>query len=144
MPVPARISLVTIGVRDLVLTTRFYEAIGFELSSASVVGEVSFFRTGGAILALWGLADLVSDAGMPEASVENFRGVAYAINVESRDEVDRALAAAEAAGGVVTRAATATGWGGYNGYFADPEGNVWEIAHNPFWPLDDRLLPQLP
>lgn len=136
--------MVTLGVRDLDALTGFYEAIGFELSSASVAGEVSFFRTGGAILALWGVADLAADAGLPVPPLENFRGVAYAINVESPAEVDEALVSAEQAGGVVTKAAVATDWGGYNGYFADPEGNVWEIAHNPFWPLDDRGLPTLP
>jgi predicted lactoylglutathione lyase len=147
MAVPGRISLVTIGVRDLDAVTRFYEAMGFELSEASVRGEVSFFRTGGAVLALWGAAALAADAGMAgvaEPKVENFRGVAYAINVASREEVDEALASAEAAGGVVTRPAEATDWGGYNGYFADPEGNAWEVAHNPHWPLDERGLPLLP
>ena len=144
MVFPARISLVTLGVRDLDALTTFYQAIGLELSGASVAGEVSFFRTGGAILALWGVADLAADAGLPAPSLQNFRGVAYAINVESREEVDAALATVEAAGGLVTKAAVATDWGGYNGYFADPEGNVWEVAHNPFWPLDEKGLPILP
>ena len=144
MVFPARISLVTLGVRDLDALTTFYQAIGLELSGASVAGEVSFFRTGGAILALWGVADLAADAGLPAPLLQNFRGVAYAINVESREEVDAALATVEAAGGLVTKAAVATDWGGYNGYFADPEGNVWEVAHNPFWPLDEKGLPILP
>jgi predicted lactoylglutathione lyase len=153
MAVPGRISLVTIGVRDLAAMTRYYEAIGFELSDASVAGEVSFFRTGGAILALWGVAELAADAGLDaglavphvgETGAGDFRAVAYAINVAAREEVDDALASAEAAGGVITRPGEATDWGGYNGYFADPEGNVWEVAHNPHWPLDERGLPLLP
>jgi predicted lactoylglutathione lyase len=67
-----------------------------------------------------------------------------AINVGSRAEVDAALADAVAAGGTVPKAAAATEWGGYSGYFADPDGHLWEVAHNPFWPLDERGLPQLP
>ena len=142
--VPARVSLVTLGVRDLAGTTRFYEAIGFELSSASVAGEVSFFRTGGSIVALWGIDELSADAGVSPPPGAGFSGVALAVNVASREEVDTALAAAVRAGGSVLRAAEATEWGGYNGYFADPEGAVWEVAHNPFWPLDERGLPVLP
>jgi predicted lactoylglutathione lyase len=144
MGVPARISLVTVGVRDLAATTQFYAAIGFELSSASVDGEVSFFHTGGAILALWGVGDLAADAGLSAPSLDHFRGVAYAINVASPAEVDAAIDAAEAAGGLAVKRGTATDWGGYSGYFADPEANLWEVAHNPFWPLDDDGLPQLP
>jgi uncharacterized glyoxalase superfamily protein PhnB len=67
-----------------------------------------------------------------------------AINLGSRAEVDAALADAVAAGGTVAKPATATEWGGYSGYFADPDGHLWEVAHNPFWPLDERGLPQLP
>ena|SRR5438105_4149254 len=145
MGIRGRISLVTVGVRDLATTTRFYESLGFELSSASVTGEVSFFRTAGAILALWGAADLAADAGLTAPpSLDRFRGTAYAINVESPAEVDTAIDAAERAGGLAVKRGTATDWGGYSGYFADPEGNLWEVAHNPFWPMDERGLPQLP
>jgi predicted lactoylglutathione lyase len=144
MGVPARISLATIGVRDLAATTRFYQSIGFELSTASVEGEVSFFRTGGAILALWGIAELSADAGLETPSSTGFRGTAFAINLASPDEVDAAIAAAASAGGAAVKPGTGTEWGGYSGYFADPEGNLWEVAHNPFWPLDDRGLPVLP
>ena len=144
MVVPARISLVTVGVRDLVTATQFYEAIGFELSSASVPGEVSFFHTGGAILALWGVTDLAADAGLSAPELDRFRGCALAINVESPAEVDAAIETAERAGGLAVKRGTATDWGGYSGYFADIEGTLWEVAHNPFWPLDERGLPQLP
>jgi uncharacterized protein len=144
MAIPARVSLVTLGVRDLASMTRFYVTLGFELSSASVDGEVSFFRNAGSILALWGLADLSADADVPEPASDGFRGIAFAINLSSRDEVDAALADAVAAGGTVARPALATDWGGYNGYFADPEGNLWEVAHNPFWSLDERGIPVLP
>jgi predicted lactoylglutathione lyase len=139
--VAPRVSLITIAVLDPTAMTAFYERIGFGLSGASVPGEVSFFHTGGAILALWGRADLARDAAVDESV---FGVVCMAINVGSPVEVDEALAVAQQAGATIPRGAEATEWGGYNGYFADPEGNLWEVAHNPFWPLDERNLPQLP
>lgn len=143
MSLPSTISLVTLGVRDVPVATRFYVDLGFPLSSASVPGEVSFFRTAGGILAVWGLDDLRRDAGA-EGAPDGFRGVALAVNVASPEAVDAGLAAAERAGGRIARAAAATEWGGYQGYFADPDGHLWEVAHNPFWPLDADGLPQLP
>jgi uncharacterized protein len=130
-------------VRDVAASTRFYEALGFRRSGASVEGDVSFFHTAGGLLAVWGAADLATDAAV-EATPEGYRGVSLAVNVASREAVDNAMAMAETAGARITRAATATDWGGYNGYFADPDGHLWEIAHNPFWPLDENGLPQLP
>ena len=104
---------------------------------------ISFFRTAGAILAVWGRDELAADANAP-APTTGPTGSAVAINVGSRAEVDTALADAVAAGGTVPKAAAATEWGGYSGYFTDPDGHLWEVAHNPFWPLDERGLPQLP
>lgn len=144
MTVPAVISLVTLGVGDVAASTRFYQTLGFELSPASVEGEVSFFRTAGARLALWGQDDLAADARAGVHTTDGFRGVSLAINVESAEAVDDALSAAAAAGATVPKPAEATEWGGYNGYFADPDGHVWEVAHNPFWPLGSDGLPQLP
>jgi len=143
MPIPARVSLITLGVRDVRASTIFYSALGFEPSSASVDGEVTFFRTAGAVLAVWGRDELAADANQT-APAGGFGGTAVAINLDSRAEVDAAIADAVAAGGTVPKPATATEWGGYSGYFADPDGNLWEVAHNPFWPLDERGLPQLP
>lgn len=147
--VPAVVSLVTLGVRDVPAATRFYRDLGFELSSASVEGEVSFFRTAGALLAVWSADELRRDAGGQPATETTpasapFPGVSLAINVASRAEVDDALAAAAAAGARITRAAEATDWGGYNGYFADPDGHAWEVAHNPFWPIGPKGVPELP
>jgi catechol 2,3-dioxygenase-like lactoylglutathione lyase family enzyme len=144
MTVPARISLVTLGVADVARATAFYQALGWPLSSASVEGEVSFFRTAGGLLGLFGAADLATDAGLPATPAGGFRGVALAINVASPQEVDAALAAAVAAGGTVPQPARTTEWGGYSGYFADPDGHAWEVAHNPFWPLGPDGLPVLP
>jgi len=143
MAVPARISLITLGVADVARSTRFYAALGWELSPASMEGDVSFFRTGGALLGLWRTADLVADAKV-DAPVQGFRGVSLAINVASAAEVDEALKAAARAGGTLVKAGQKTEWGGYSGYFADPDGHLWEVAHNPFWPLGPDGLPLLP
>jgi uncharacterized protein len=142
--VPARVSLVTLGVADVARSTRFYQALGWPLSAASVPGEVSFFRTAGGLLALYGADALAADAGLPAAPPSEFRGVALAINVEDPAQVDEALASAVAAGGRVAREARATEWGGYNGYFVDPDGHAWEVAHNPFWPIGADERPTLP
>jgi predicted lactoylglutathione lyase len=145
MAVPAVLSLVTLGVADVRASTRFYEQLGFPLASSSVEGEVSFFRTAGGLLAVWGTDELRKDAGFDAAApTGRYREFSLAINVESREAVDEGLATAVAAGARIARPAQSTDWGGYNGYFADPDGHVWEVAHNPFWPLDDRGLPQLP
>jgi catechol 2,3-dioxygenase-like lactoylglutathione lyase family enzyme len=144
VPIPARISLVTLAVRDVRAATRFYLALGFELSTASVPGEVSFFRTGGALLGQYGAADLAADAQLEAPIPGAFSGVSLAINVASPAEVDAALGVAGAAGARVLKPAQETEWGGYHAYFADSDAHVWEVAHNPFWPLDDAGLPQLP
>ena len=145
MSVPAAISLVTLGVADVPASTRFYAALGFELSPASVAGDVSFFKTAGGLLGLYGADDLRRDAQAGAAAASGaFRGVTLAINVADRPAVDAAMATAEAAGAAIAKPAQATEWGGYHGYFADPDGHLWEVAHNPGWPLDERGLPQLP
>jgi uncharacterized protein len=154
MGVPAAVSLITLGVADVEASTRFYSDLGFELSSASVPGEVSFFRTAGGLLALWGAQELAEDAAVradtvpadtvPADAVAGHRGVSLAVNVASESAVDDALAHAQASGARITRGARKVDWGGYNGYFADPDGHLWEVAYNPFWPLDDRGLPILP
>jgi uncharacterized protein len=144
---PARVSLVTLGVRDVVRSTEFYQALGWPLSTASVPGGVSFFKTDGGLLAVWGDTDLAEDANLtpaPGVGVPAFRGSALAINLDSRDDVDGFLALAVSAGARVTRPARATEWGGYNGYFADPDGHLWEVAHNPGWPIGEDGRPVLP
>jgi predicted lactoylglutathione lyase len=144
MGVPARVSLVTLGVKDVARSTLFYAALGWPLSSASVPGEVSFFKTTGGLLAIWREAALAEDAGVPVNQNAANRGSALAINLESREQVDSAMVAAVAAGARITRPAVETDWGGYNGYFADPDGHLWEVAHNPFWPIGDDDRPTLP
>ncbi len=127
-PVPPRITCVTLGVGDLARATEFYEALGWVRSPASA-DEVSFFRTAGPMLALFGRDDLAADATVPSTPHAGmFTGVTLAINVNTDDEVDDALAGAAAAGATIVKAAAHTEYGGYSGYFADPEGNLWEVV----------------
>ncbi|MGH9184089.1 MAG: VOC family protein [Acidimicrobiales bacterium] len=144
MTAPARLSLVTLGVIDVARSTEFYERLGWPLSSASVPGEVSFLRTAGGILALWGAGDLAADVGLTNATSPGFRGVSLAINCDSREQVDDTLRTAEHAGAAVLKPAQVTEWGGYGGYFADPDGHLWEVAHNPAWPIGHDGRPVLP
>ena len=139
-PIPPWLSVVTLGVADVERSTAFYRALGWQPSQASVPGEVTFFDTQGALLALWGRDALSADSGVRIAGAN----AALAVNLESAAAVDAAFARVDAAGGQVVRAAHATEWGGYSGYFADLDGNLWEIAHNPFWPLGTDGRPALP
>jgi catechol 2,3-dioxygenase-like lactoylglutathione lyase family enzyme len=143
--VPARVSLVTLGVSDVARATAFYTALGWEVSAASAP-NVTFLRTAGARLALYGTADLAGEAGLPapSASGGGFRGVTLSVNVEDEATMDAAIAVVESAGGRVLRAPGRVEWGGWIAYFADPDGHVWEVAHNPGFPLGEDGLPQLP
>jgi predicted lactoylglutathione lyase len=143
MSVPARINLVTLGVTDLGRAVAFYEALGWRRSAAST-DDTAFFLTGGSVLALWGHANLAADAGRDPGERPPTGGVSLAINLASEAEVDRVLAEAVAAGGTITKPAERAVWGGYTGNFADPDGHLWEVAHNPYWPLDEAGAIHLP
>lgn len=134
MTIPARVTLITLGVADVARATRFYEALGWRRSSASVEGEVSFFHTAGAIVGVYDERGLADDIGLSGESPSRFRGLSLAINVGSEAEVDAALQAARGAGAEIIDGERAS-WGGYVGYFTDPDGHVWEVAHNPGFPL---------
>lgn len=136
MTVPARVTLVTLGVADVPAATAFYERLGWAPSAASVPGEVTFVRmTNGVVLGLWSYASLAGDAHREPGDPAAFRGVTLAVNVESEAEVDRVLGAAAEAGATPLKPGTRADWGGYSGYFADPDGNAWEVAYNPGWPI---------
>ncbi len=141
MAVPARISLVTLGVTDVERSMAFYRAVGWE-AGIDMEG-FAVFRTGGALLALWPLAEMSAAAGdeVPTAPV---RRVHLAINVGSPEEVDQAVAEFLAAGAGLLSAPESAEWGGYSAIVSDPDGHAWEIAHNPGWPLGADGLPQLP
>jgi catechol 2,3-dioxygenase-like lactoylglutathione lyase family enzyme len=142
MSVPPRLGLVTVGTVDYARLRDFYAALGWPIAVEE--GEFCVFRTAGAYLGLYPRASLSEEAGGGPQAGEGFRHFSLAINVASPEEVDAALQAAVAAGGSVLHEARRMFWGGYSGYFADPEGNAWEVAHHPFWPLDDRGLLQIP
>jgi predicted lactoylglutathione lyase len=144
MSCPPRVSLATLGVADVVRATEFYESLGWRLSPASVPGLVSFFQTAGGLLSLVKTDDISADAGLAPRESTDFRGVMLAINVESRAAVDEALRAVVQAGAVLVKAGSATSWGGYLGYFTDPDGHLWEITWNPGFPLTADGVPQLP
>jgi len=127
-----RVSLVTLGVRDLARARAFYETLGWR-TNAAPGDDVVFFQAGGMIIALWGRAELAEDSGVEDSG--GWGGITLAHNVRSPAEVDAVVAEAEAAGATVTRPGAATFWGGYSGAFTDPDGHAWEVAHNPHWTL---------
>lgn len=135
--VPARISIVTLGVRDLEASSAFYTTLGWERCSSSNP-EIVWFRATGTYLGLFPWHELAADANRPGEPQPAFGGVTLAINVERAEDVTPALEAAVAAGGTLLRPARTMDWGGTSGYFADPDGHPWEIAHNPSFPLDEH------
>jgi uncharacterized protein len=137
-----RISLITLGVADVARARAFYEALGWTASSASQP-EVAFFQANGLALALWGRQALAEDAGVADGP-RGFSGVALAYNGRSKQEVDAVHASAVAAGATPLKPPQDTPWGGYVGYFADPDGHLWEVAWNPSFPLDERGNLSLP
>ena len=138
------ISLITLGVVDLERALRFYrDGLHWPVSGASG-GDVAFFHTGGVVLALYPRALLAADSRLSDSG-SGFGGIALAHNVASQEQVDRVLAEVVAAGGTILKPAERAEWGGYSGYFADPDGYPWEVAWNPGFPLapDGRVtLPE--
>lgn len=127
-----RLSLVTLGVSDLARATRFYEEV-LRLPRIPTPPEVVFFELGRTWLALFPRESLAADAGVP-AEGSGFAGFALAHNVRSEAEVEALLAEVAAAGGRIVKPATRAEWGGTSGYFADPDGFLWEVAWNPDFP----------
>ena len=127
-----RVSLVTLGVRDLGRARRFYEALGWT-TGAAPADDVAFFQAGGMVVALWGREELAADSGVEDAG--GWGGVTLAHNVRSPEEVDAVIAEAERAGATIGRPGAATFWGGYSGVFLDLDGHPWEVAHNPRWTI---------
>ncbi len=128
-----RISLVTLGVTDLGRARVFYEQLGWH--GQEVEGTV-FFQAGGQAVVLWSRELLAADCGITDEGTPGFSGIALAHNVRSREEVDQVMDAAEKAGAEVTKCAAETFYGGYAGYFRDPDGHAWEVAFNPGFSLD--------
>lgn len=136
----SRISMVTLGVADLEISRRFYET-GLSLPARDSPPGVVFFDLNGTWLGLCPRKALAQDAGIT-IEATGYSGVNLVHNVASDVEVDHIMRAAQKAGGRMIKAPTKADWGGYHGYFADPDGHLWEIAHNPFlWigPVDDEV-----
>lgn len=132
-----RLSIVTLGVTDLAASTAFYERLGWERSDASAE-TITFFQCGGMAVGLYPRDKLAEDIGRPEADApmaDSLGRVTLAYNARSKDDVDAVLAEAEGAGAEIVKRAQEVFWGGYSGYFADPDGHLWEVAWNPFFPL---------
>lgn len=129
-----RISMITLGVRDLDKAVRFYQqGLGLPKRPMPDDSPVAFFELNGSWLGLFGHDSLAEDAGV-DAEGSGFRGVALAHNVESPAQVDALLSQAQGAGATLVKPGQKTDWGGYSGYFADPDGHLWEVACNPhFW-----------
>ena len=139
MAIPARISIVTIGVQDVARSARFYETLGWDRATSSL-DEIVWFRTADTYLGIWGWRDLAEDAQLFEPTRGSFGGITLAINVESADIVDAALDEAVAAGGTLLKPGTHLPFG-YGGYFADPDGHAWEVCWNRDFPIgpDGRI-----
>ena len=138
---PKSISLITLGVADLGRARAFYAALGWEAAEAPE--GVVFIQLAGQVLALFGEADLAADMGRPGAPLGTGKAT-LARNFATEAEVDAAFALALEAGATALKRPEKVFWGGYSGYFADPDGHVWELAMNPFWPLGPEGALTLP
>ena len=134
-----RVSLITLGVADLDRSRRFYEdGLGWKVSEM-VEGQVVFYQlSNGLALGLFGREDLIKDGQFDDDTGARFAGLTIAYNTRDEAEVDAVMAEAEKAGAVIQKPAEKVFWGGYSGYFRDPDGHAWEVAYNPFWELDAK------
>jgi uncharacterized protein len=129
-----RVSLITLGVRDVARARDFYDKLGWT-TGAQPGDDVAFFQAGDMILALWDRAKLAHDSAVEDGG--GWGGVTLALNLESPGDVDGVIEEARAAGATIGREPAETFWGGYSGLFLDPDGHPWEIAHNPHWTITD-------
>jgi predicted lactoylglutathione lyase len=129
-----RVSLITLAVKDLPRSRAFYET-GMGWSAAFANDEVAFYQIGGAVLSLFSLSSFLEDAGLSPESIKTGT-VALAHNVRAREDVDSVMEQAARAGARILKTPRPTPWGGYSGHFADLDGQPWEIAFNPDWPLN--------
>jgi len=131
-----RVTLITLSVADLSASRRFYFDLGWEEADGGDNKTIAFYKLNGQYLALYDRAALVGDIGIP-IKQRATGAITLATNYPSEAEVDAAYAAAAKAGALQMVTPDKTDWGGYSGYYADPDGHLWEVAYNPFWPLDD-------
>lgn len=129
---PQRVTLITLGVGDLAAAKAFYARLGWQEHGTQE--GVAFYQMNGLVLGLFGRRDLAADQGRAGAELGT-GAITLAQNFSTEAEVDAAFAAALAAGATGLKPPEKVFWGGYSGYWADPDGHVWEVAMNPFWPL---------
>ncbi len=139
----SRINIVGLGVGDLEKATAFYEQLGFVKSQAASQPTISFFKAGGAVLSLFG-ADALAEDARAQDHWTGQGGITIAQNLESEAAVDEFMVLARSAGAKILKPAAKTFWGGYGGYFADLDGHVWEVAHNPFITIGEGGVLELP
>ena len=139
----ARLNIVTLGVSDLKEARKFYEEGLRWKASPGSQGDIVFFQLGGIVLALYP-RDLLAEDAMVQPAGSGFSGITLAQNVREKEEVFVVLKAAEAAGGKIVKPAQDVFWGGHSGYFADPDGHLWEVAWNPHFHLNSRGEVELP
>jgi catechol 2,3-dioxygenase-like lactoylglutathione lyase family enzyme len=138
--------IVTLGVADLARAAAFYRHLGWEQRGDLDAG-ITWFRTTGTWVGLFGHDDLAQDIGVPATPQDQlpvYRGITLAVNLGSRGLVDDAFLRVREAGGRVVKPAAETPWGGYSGYVADPDGHLWELAHNPGFPIDGHGRIEIP
>ena len=138
---PQRVSLITLGTSNLNRAREFYAALGWRPVDSPP--GVVFYKMDGMGLGLFGLDDLARDQGRPD-SVLGTGAMTLAQNFADRQAVDAAWQTAMQAGATALKRPEEAPWGGYSGYWADPDGHVWEIAHNPFWPIDNARRITIP
>ncbi len=136
MSVPPNFTIVTLGVAELERSVAFYQALGWEQRGDLSAG-ITWFRTSGTWIGLFGYAELAADIGVPADAPPAYRGITLALNFADERAVDAALAEAVQAGARLVKPASRAEWGGYSGYFADPDGHLWEAAFAPGFPVAD-------
>lgn len=133
-----RLTIITLGVSDLPTISKFYEGLGWKKTKSSNE-NISFFKMNGILMSLYPRDKLAEDATLPATAApeEGFKGMTIAYNCKSREEVDRIFAFLKSKSVKILKEPKEVFWGGYSGYFVDPDGNAWEVAHNPFLKLDE-------
>jgi catechol 2,3-dioxygenase-like lactoylglutathione lyase family enzyme len=137
--IPANVSVVTLGVADLARSARFYRDLGWEQRGDQAQG-ITWFKTATAWIGLFGYDALAEDTRLeptPQDELPAYRGITLALNLPSESAVDLAFARVVEVGGRIVKPPERAEWGGYSGYFADPDGHLWEIAHAPGFPIDE-------
>ncbi|PJZ68121.1 glyoxalase [Leptospira perolatii] len=140
-----KLNLITLGVKNFQRSLDFYEkGLGWKKSSASLE-DLALFPLGGIVLALHPREELAKDAGLPDANAKGFLGITLSFNAKSEQEVNQVIEQVRSLGAKIIKEPQKVFWGGYSSYFEDLDGHLIEVAHNPFWPLDENdnvVLPE--